>query len=109
MTHVGQKLVFATVVLSESFFDPLLLRYVNTTPNVAGEIARRSKLREGLVQNPSIFSVMTSQPVRSRKRQAGIERTVVRVYARVLIVSMNVFDPTVSMFLLHPRSDKIQP
>src|SRR5262245_27224526 len=109
MTHVSQKLVFATVVFPEGFFDPLLLRYVNTAPHVAGEIPCRSKLREGLVQYPSIFSVMTSYPVRSCKRHAGIERAVVGVGARDPIVSMNVFDPTVSPCLLHPRSDKIQP
>src|SRR5262245_33318684 len=60
VAHMGQKLVLATFVFPERFFDSLLLCHIKATSDVAGEITGWSKLREGLVQNPSIFSVMAS-------------------------------------------------
>ena len=49
MTYLGQRLVFAAVVFSEGFFNPLLLRYIDATSHVAGEITGGSKQGNRLV------------------------------------------------------------
>src|SRR5205823_12555212 len=86
-----------------------LFRSIHARPNVSRKLSVRVIARYPLVRNPTIFAIITSQPVLHHKRFACIECLRVNLETFLQIVWMYAFGPAIAQFLLQATARKLQP
>src|SRR5205823_12592366 len=62
-----------------------------------------------LVEDPTIFAVVSPEPVLHRKRFARVEGFRVRLEAHLRVVRMHALGPSISEFMFHAAARKLQP
>src|ERR1700756_1745348 len=89
---------------------PLLARgHIRDNPNVTDEGLILIEPGYANVKNPSIFSVMASQPILHSEFLPAIKRLHVRIHAFRQISGMNSLRPAVSTFEVNGSSSEVQP
>src|SRR4029077_21232429 len=61
------------------------------------------------IQNPAVFTVISSQAILHRERSPGSKENPVDFKTVLQVIRMNPFGPTIAQFLLHCSPGKVEP
>src|SRR6478609_10375183 len=87
----------------------LSIRDVNARADITQKRAIIGESWRSTIQNPAIFTVISSQAILHCKRLSRIEGILVSVEAVREVVRMNPLCPAIAQFLFHCASGKIEP
>jgi hypothetical protein len=93
----------------ESLFRPPAIGNVDTYPDVANERAILIKPRHSKVENPSIFSVVPSEPILRSELFLTIERLHVCIRASTRVLGVDPLRPAVPELDVNRSPGEVQP
>src|SRR4029450_37416 len=96
-------------LLLQRLFRPLGLRDVNGSTDVADERAIGRKARHSMIQDPTIFTVISSQTVLHRKLLSRVKGVNVDFQTAVEVSWVDALCPPVAKFLLQRTTGEVEP